>query len=161
MTDTKSEITQRLSVLIGLDVSAVSHAADMLTIHFGPQKQYTTRRGAVLQGGTWALHVQCQWQIARAGVVVATQAVLAGSDDAAHRGATWLNRLLVTDGPTIVKSLSATEFGGFQLEMANSFCLEVVAGTMPDEEDWRLFEPGSGIKHFVVEGGNIDPWSLS
>jgi hypothetical protein len=92
---------------------------------------------------------------------VATQAVLAGSDDAAHRGATWLNKLLVTDGPTIVKSLSATESGGFQLDMSNALCLKVYAGTMPDEEDWRLFAPGINTRHFVVEGGRIDPWSLS
>ncbi|WP_086970385.1 hypothetical protein [Caballeronia glebae] len=160
MTNTKREITRRLSVLIGLDVSAVSHAADMLTVHFGPQKPYTTRRGTVLEGGAWALHVQCPWRIMRAGVIVATQAVLAGSDDAVQRGAKWLNRLLVTDGPMSVRSLSATESGGLQLSMSNNFYLEVVSGTVPDEEDWRFFEPGSDAKHFVIEGGKIDPWSL-
>lgn len=161
MTDTKSEITRRLSVLIGLDVSAVSHAADMLTMHFGPQRQYVTPRGTVLEGGTWALHVQCSWRLTRAGVVVATQAVLAGSDDAAHFGSSWLDTLLVKEGAVIVKGISATKSGGLQLAMSNGFCLEVVSDTVPDEEDWRLFELRSDAKHFVIEGGKIDPWSLS
>jgi hypothetical protein len=161
VTDTKREITRRLSVLVGLDVSAVSHAAEMLTMHFGPQNQYTTRRGTVLEGGAWALHIQCNWRIERAGIVVATQALLAGATDTVNRGAHWLNKLLVTDGPMIVKSVAATDSGELQLSMSNNFCMIVIPQNLPDNEDWRFFDPRANSKHFVIEGGKIDPWCLS
>ncbi|VXB84820.1 conserved hypothetical protein [Burkholderia sp. 8Y] len=161
MTDTKAEIIRRLSVLIGLDVSGVSHAADMLTLHFGPQKHFRSRRGTVLEGGAWALHVQCPWQLKQEESIVATQFMLSQPDDDAHQAADWLNAQLVTNGPTIVSSISASGSGAVQLAMSNHFCLDIISGCVPDEEDWRFFEPGTDTKHFVIEGGKIDPWCLS
>jgi hypothetical protein len=45
MTNTKELIDTRLSVLAGLDVSAINHAADMLTVQFGPLRETVTRKG--------------------------------------------------------------------------------------------------------------------
>ena len=36
MIHTREQIKQRLLVLVGLNVSGVGHAADMLTLQFGP-----------------------------------------------------------------------------------------------------------------------------
>jgi hypothetical protein len=156
--DTKTEIERHLSALVNLHVSAVSHAADMLTLHFGPQKQYTTRRGTVLGGGAWALHVQCDWQIVRLGDIVATQNDLS---EAAHRAVQKIHDLLVASGPARVESVVVSELGGATISMSNDLRLVITPTSVPGDEDWRLFKPDSDAKHFVIEGGKVDPWSLS
>lgn len=161
MTDTKELITRRLTALVGLDVSGVNHAADMLTLQFGPLRQVTTRGGTVKQVGEWALHVQCGWQIERADNILATQNDLSGPGDQVHHAAEKVHELLVTSGPTVVESVSANELGRLRLSLSNGLQLTVIPADVPDEEDWRFFEPASDAKHFVIEGGKVDPWSLS
>lgn len=160
MTDTKAEIVRRTSALVGLDVSWVSHAADMLTIQFGPQRQYTTQRGRVLEGGAWALHVQCNWRIDRTFSVLATQNDLSGSDERAHDTANRLRALLVDQGPTVVESVSANEHGGLVVSFSGGLSLSVFPGGVEDDEDWRFFSPGVDAAHFVIEGGKIAPESF-
>jgi hypothetical protein len=159
--DTKGEISGRLSELVGLDVSAVSHAADMLTLHFGPQRQYTTRRGTVLEGGAWALHIQCMWRIERGGDLVATQDDLCGPDEKAHLLAQRLDELFVKHGPTVVESASGDDEGGAVISLCRELRIFIIPDGGADDEDWRFFEPGSDAKHFVIEGGKVDPYSLS
>jgi hypothetical protein len=152
MIDTKAEITQRLAVLVGLEVSWVSHAVDMLTMQFGPQRQYTTSRGTTLEGGAWALHVQCDWQIERAGNRIATRADLRRSDEEAHGTASGLAELLVERR---VERVSADEAGGVVLAFQGDLHLTVLPDGIADAEDWRLFAPGADAPHFVIEGGTI------
>lgn len=160
MTDTKAEIARRTSALVGLDVSWVSHAADMLTIHFGPQKQYTTRRGRVIEGGAWALHVQCNWRIERTFDVLATQDDLSGSDEQAHDTANRLCALLVNQGPAIVEGVSVNEHAGLVVSFSRGLSLSVIPNGVEDDEDWRFFSPGVDAAHFVIEGGKIAPESF-
>lgn len=161
MIDEQAEITHRLSVLSGLDVSGVSHAADMLTVHFGPLKQYRTRRGTLLEGGKWALHVQCSWRVERAGSVFANQADLHGTNEDANRTTERLNGLLVSPVPAVVESVSADDAGGVRINLSRDLRIVVTADGVEGDEDWRFFAPGSDGRHFVIEGGKIDPDSLS
>lgn len=154
MTDTKAEITKRLAVLVGLEVSWVSHAGDMLTMQFGPQRRYT-HRGREREDGAWALHVQCDWQIKREGFTVATREDLRGSDEKAHDTATRLHELLAGQSPIRFESLSAYDAGGMVVLFSRGYRLAVVPDGIEDDEDWRFFAPGIDTAHFVIEGGKV------
>ncbi|CAN0625051.1 conserved protein of unknown function [Burkholderia multivorans] len=161
MANVKELIARRLAVLVGLDVSAINHAADLLTIQFGPLRHATTRRGTVKQVGAWALHVQCNWQIERAGDIVATQDDLCGPDDKAHRAAERLDELFVKQGPTTVESVRGSESGGVWIALSAGMRIVITPNGVVDEEDWRFFAPGVDAAHFVIEGGRPDPDSLN
>ncbi|MCC8396236.1 hypothetical protein LJ656_26970 [Paraburkholderia sp. MMS20-SJTR3] len=162
MIDTKRETANRVSALIGLNVSAVSHAADMLTLQFGPQKESTTRRGTILEGGAWALHIQCSWRLERAGETVATESDLSVPDDAAqHRATERIEDLLIKHGRTTVESVQVDDSGGLCLSLSKTFRIVITPSGMEGDEDWRFFAPDSDARHFVIEGGKVDPWSLS
>ena len=157
MADIKELIARHLAVLVGLDVSGVNHAADMLTMQFGPLQQVTTLRGTLKQVGAWALHVQCNWQIEQAGAIVATQDDLSGSDDKAQGAAQCLDELLVKHGPTTVESVLGSDSGGVSIGMSTGLRIVITPNGAADEEDWRFFAPGVDAVHFVIEGGRIDP----
>ncbi len=160
MMDEKGYIGQRLSVLVGLNVSGIGHAADMLTLQFGALKQVTNLRGKVKQVGEWALHIQCKWRLEHAGEVVLTQNDLAGSDTDAHNATARLEERLVRHEPTSVQEILAGEFGNVSIVMSRGLTLHIVANGTADEEDWRFFAPGADVPHLVIEGGRIEPGSL-
>ena len=141
MIDTAAEITRRLAVLVGLEVSWVSHAGDMLTMQFGPQRRYTLR-GREREDGAWALHVQCDWQIKREGITLATREGLRGSDRRAHDTAARLHEMLVGQGLVRLESLSAYDAGDVVALFSRGYRLEVVPDGIEDDEDWRFFAPG-------------------
>ncbi|MBN3849771.1 hypothetical protein G3N58_23530 [Paraburkholderia sp. Ac-20342] len=159
--DTKEEITRRLTALVGLNVSWVSHAADMLTMQFGPQRQYTTSRGTVLEGGAFALHVQCSWRLEEGGRVVATEDDLRGPDEKAHASADCLRGSLVDHGPVIVEAVSVDEAASIVLFLSRDFRLIVTPDGGEDDEDWRFFAPGVSGPHLVIEGCRIAPESFT
>ncbi|WP_321879070.1 hypothetical protein [Paraburkholderia bannensis] len=154
MIDTKAEITKRLSVLVGLEVSWVSHAGDMLTMQFGPQRQYSLR-GREREDGAWALHVQCDWQMQHEGRTIATQENLRGPHERAQDAATHLHELLVGQGLVRVESLSAYDTGGVVVLFSRGYRLAVVSDGVEGDEDWRFFEPGADAVHFVIEDGKV------
>lgn len=160
MRNTENEISSRLSVLAGLEVSDVSHAADMLTLHFGPLKQYTTRRGTILEGGQWALHVQCEWRIERDGTAFSTRADLGGTDEATNCATERIRDLLVTPGPVAVEKVLPGASGDVCILMSGQIRLVITSDRIEGDEDWRFFSPGSDEKPLVIEGGAVDPWSL-
>jgi len=117
--------------------------------------------GKEYEDGAWALHVQCDWQIERDGVTVATREDLRGSDEKAHETARRLYEMLVRQEPVKFADASADDAGGVVVLFSRGYCLEVIPDRVEDDEDWRLFAPGVEAKHFVIEGGKVDPWSLS
>lgn len=161
MLNAKHEITQHLSVVIGLAVSGINHAADMLTLQFGELRMVTTRRGTVKHIGAWALHIQCGWHIERAGAIVATGVDFRKADDETVRATERIRDLLVTSGPITVESVLAGDFGDLCISMSRDTRLVIKSDRVAGDEDWRFFSPGSDGKHFVIEGGMIDPHSLS
>ncbi len=160
MIDTKAEITKRLTVLIGLEVSWVSHGGDMLTMQFGPQRRYMLR-GKEREDGAWALHVQCNWRIECAGDIVATRENLRSSDEEAHVITARLYTMLVKHGPVRCESLSVSNAGEMVIFFSRGYRLAVVPDGIEDDEDWRFFAPDMNGRDLVIEGGKIDPWSLS
>ncbi|WP_233805497.1 hypothetical protein [Paraburkholderia sp. HP33-1] len=161
MINTREEIERRLSAIEGLSVSAVHHAAGTLTMQFGTLKPVANFKGAIRYVGEWSLHVQCVWKIEQAGSAVATQDDLFGPDETAHREAQRIDDLLVKQGRAVVKSVSGSEEGGAEILLSGGLRLVITPNSAPDEEDWRFFDPTSNAKHFVIEGGKVDPWSLS
>jgi hypothetical protein len=160
MIDTKAEITRCLAVLIGLEVSGVNHAANMLTLGFGPLRTVTTPRGTVKQVGAWALHIQCGWRIEHGDDVFATQAHFIGSDDEINHATEEISALLVASVRATVEDVQASASGGVSLVLSKGLHIVITPDGIADEEDWRFFSPGSDGKHFVIEGGAVDP-SLS
>jgi hypothetical protein len=51
-----------LDMLIGLRLSIVRRAADMLGLHFGDIRPHPSGEGTV---GAYTLHVQCPWRLDR------------------------------------------------------------------------------------------------
>lgn len=49
-----------LGGLVGLQLSVIRRAADMVMLHFGPMRPHASGRGTV---GDYALHVQCPWRL--------------------------------------------------------------------------------------------------
>ncbi|SMG58663.1 hypothetical protein [Paraburkholderia susongensis] len=159
MIDTTAQIMQRLAVLVGLDVSWVSHAGDMLTMQFGLQRRYTLR-GREREDGAWALHVQCAWQIEWKGDTVATREDLRGPDEKAHDTVRRLHEILVGQGPIKVEDVSADDAGGIAVSFSREYRLVVVPDGVEEDEDWRFFAPGVDAVHFVIEGGTVAPESF-
>lgn len=159
--NTREEIERRLSAIERLPVGAVHHAAGTLTMQFGSLRPVSGFKGAIRYVGQWSLHVQCDWILDRAGNAIATQADLFGPDENAHRSAQRIDDLLVAHGPAIVESVSGSNEGGAIILLSGGLRLVITPNSVPNEEDWRFFDPTSDAKHFVIEGGKIDPWSLS
>ncbi|CAG9264017.1 conserved hypothetical protein [Burkholderia diffusa] len=160
MINTKAEITKRLVVLVGLDLSWISHAGDMLTVQFGPQRRYTVR-GREREDGAWALHVQCDWQLQRDEIVIATREDLRGADEKAHGTASHLHEILVTQEPINVEAISADDAGGVVVSLSRNYRLVVIPDGIEDDEDWRFFAPGAEMPHLVIEGGTVAAESFS
>ncbi|MGF6916243.1 hypothetical protein [Paraburkholderia sp. 40] len=161
MINTRDEIERRLSAVEGLPISAVHHAAGTLTMQFGSLRPVANFKGAIRHVGEWSLHVQCNWKIEQAGSAIATQDDLFGPDEKAHRSAQRIDDLLVKQGPAIVTAVSGSEEGGADILLSGGLRLVISPNSAPDEEDWRFFDPTSDAKHFIIEGGKVDPWSLS
>lgn len=161
MVDIRKQIEQRLSVLIGLDLSGAGRAADMLTLQFGPIREMTTKRGTVKHVGAWALHIQCAWKIECADEVFAGSPDFAVSDEATRAALERIRGLIADNGPLIVERVMVGDNGGVSISMSRQLRLSIVTDAAPDEEDWRFFEPGSEGNHFVIQGGKVDPGSLA
>ncbi|SEK09209.1 hypothetical protein [Paraburkholderia diazotrophica] len=160
MIDTRREIEQRLSVLRGLVLSGVNHAADMLTLSFGALRPVTNFRGKLKHVGEWALHVQCTWRLEEAGRVVAMEDDLRGPDEKAHASAHRLREILVEHGTVTVEAVSVSDAAGVVLSMSRGFRLTVTPDVVQDDEDWRFFAPGVDAAHLVIVGGKIAPESF-
>ena len=155
MVATRKEIERRLLVLNGLDLSGVNHAADMLTLGFGPLKEVKNFKGTVKHVGKWAFHVQCNWRIERAGAPIAAREDFCGSDEKAHDAANRLREILIGQGLTRVESVTASDVAGVVILLSREFSLIVIPDGVEDEEDWRFFAPGVDAAHLVIKGGKV------
>ncbi|WP_143189240.1 hypothetical protein [Paraburkholderia lycopersici] len=161
MINNQREIEQRLSVLKGLEWSGVSRAADMLTLGFGPKREEKNFYGVPKQVSAWALHIQCAWTLSETGKTIATEKSLAGSDEEVNAFVMSLQQLLAQRAPIVVEGISANSECCLFISLSKAFRLIVATNGAADDEDWRFFESKRTARHFVIEGGKIDPWSLS
>ncbi|MCP3705565.1 hypothetical protein M3I54_00910 [Paraburkholderia sp. CNPSo 3274] len=161
MTHPDREIERSLAVLVGLEISGVSHAADMLTLSFGPLRTVTTRRGTTKQVGAWALHVQCRWTIERADHVLATHSDFGGSDDQINQMTEEIRALVVASVPATVADVQAGESGGVSLVLSKGLQIVITPDSIADGEDWRFFTPSGDGEHLVIVGDTVIRESLS
>jgi hypothetical protein len=161
MINSIKEIERRLSVLQGLELSSVNHAADMLTLGFGTLRPVTNFRGAVKYVGEWALHIQCAWRLEKSSRVAATEDDLRGGDEKASATVERLQRLLLgTGAAATVESVTVKEASSLLLSLSGDFCLAVSPDALQEEEDWRFFAPSVNAAHLVITQGKIAPESF-
>ncbi|NML33063.1 hypothetical protein [Paraburkholderia antibiotica] len=152
-------LERQLSALVGLDLSGVGYAADMLTLQFGPIREAPSRRGTIRHIGLWALHVQCDWRLEQGGRVLASYADFAISEDSIRETALRM-REIVSSRSTAVESVAVDDRAGVMLFLSHGFRLVVAPNGAEDDEDWRFFAPGVHGLHLVIEGGRIVPESF-
>ena len=159
-------------VLIGLRLSIVRRAADMLGLHFGEVRPHPSGSGTV---GAWTLHVQCPWRLD------APKGTFTGSGDLwvyagpGEQPSNWsyedgsslqdrkFAELFPRDESTrswvnqgagfVVTAVLLNERGEIELEFANGYAISVFpAGSK--SEAWRLF--ASGGDHLVFPTAETD-----
>jgi hypothetical protein len=153
-------------VLIGLRLSIIRRAADMLVLHFGTIRPHPSGEGTVAD---YALHIQCPWRID------SPNGTLTGRDDLwayggpGERPANWSYEdglsvqdqefagVFIRDESTRswvnesdgfgVASARQTTDGDVTLALVNGYSILVFPAGCGGEA-WRLFAPGSG-RHVV------------
>jgi hypothetical protein len=154
-------------VLIGLRLSIVRRAADMLVAHFGAIRPHPSGEGTI---GDYALHVQCPWRFD------GPLGTATGRDDLweyagpGERPKNWsyedglslqderLSHFFTRDERTrswvnesnrfLVISSQQTERGDVRIELADGYALVVFPAGYQGEA-WRLFAPGSDADHLI------------
>nr|WP_295469352.1 hypothetical protein [Mesorhizobium sp.] len=158
-----------LNSLVGLRLSIIRRALDMLILHFGILREVRTRKGNSALVGEFAIHVSGPWRID------GPELTLAGQDDlyrfagaaepvdwTYEKGNTRLDAeldtafgpaavaewRLVSDGFEVV-SADMSRFGDLHIRFANGFA---VRGFPADvgSECWRLYQPDGKTDHLVV-----------
>jgi hypothetical protein len=148
-------------VLIGLRLSLVRRAADMLVLHFGDVRAHPSGEGTI---GAYALHVQCPWRFdGPSGTVTGRDDLCeyAGPGECppnwSHEDGLSLQdqrfgNLFVRDESTrswvnasdrfVVTGAEQTKRGDVRLEFTNDYAILLFPASYRGEA-WRLFAPGS------------------
>jgi hypothetical protein len=160
-------------VLVGLRLSIVRRAADMLVLHFGTIRPHPSGEGTV---GDYALHVQCPWRLD------SPKGTVTGRDDLwqyagpGERPPNWsyddglslqdkkFAELFVRDETTRswvnesdgfgVATARQTKCGDVTLSLINGYDIRIFPASCGGEA-WRLFAPGSG-RHLVFPSTERD-----
>jgi hypothetical protein len=160
-------------VLVGLRLSIIRRAADMLVLHFGDIRAHSSGEGTI---GAYALHVQCPWRLE--GPI----RTVTGRDDLwvyagpGERPPNWsyeegfslqdkrFANLFIRDESTrswvnestrfVVIATHQTKRGDVKLELANEHAILLFpAGS--NCEAWRFFSPGSR-RHLIFPAMKLD-----
>jgi hypothetical protein len=160
-------------VLIGLRLSIVRRAADMLGLHFGTIRAHPSGKGTVAD---YALHIQCPWRLDGPDGTITGRNDLweyAGPgdcppnwtyDDGQSLQDRRLATLFVRDVRTrswinesdrfVVTAAHQTRRGDVRLELANDYVILVFPAGCK-REAWRLFAPGDD-RHLVFPAVETD-----
>lgn len=168
----QDRITEALSVLIGQPLWGATRALNMEMFDIGEQCTWQGRKGQVVEGGKYSLHIQCSWRI------VGPDGIVVGSEDRRYpedENSNWEE--FDPDGPTRcearimawlrehsaaplkIQRLEVDPVGGFKLFLQGDFILEAFpANSLQGEysERWRLFCPSEKRRHFVVCGYGVE-----
>jgi DNA-directed RNA polymerase subunit RPC12/RpoP len=160
-------------VLVGLRLSIIRRAADMLVLHFGTIRPHSSGEGTVAD---YALHVQCPWRLDSPNGTVTGRDDLWEHAGPGERPPNWsyddglslqdkkFAELFVRDQSTRswvnesdgfgVATVRQTERGDVTLSLINGYEILIFpAGS--GSEAWRLFAPGSG-RHLVFPSPERD-----
>ena len=154
-------------VLIGLRLSILRRAADMLVAHFGEIRPHPSGEGTI---GDYALHVQCPWRFdGPLGTVTGRDDLweYAGPgkrpehwryDDGLSLQDERLSHLFTRDEPTrswvntgdrfLATGAEQSDRGDLRIALSGGYALLVFPARYSGEA-WRLFAPGSDGDHLV------------
>jgi|GEM_PF-1190715 len=160
-------------VLIGLRLSIVRRAADMLVLHFGDIRAHASGEGTV---GAYALHVQCPWRLDGPKGTVTGSRDLWEYAGPGERPPNWSYEdgfslqdrkfadLFARDESTrswinesdrfVIAAAHQNERGDVRLEFANGYTILVFPAESRSEA-WRLFSSGSD-RHLVFPTAAAD-----
>lgn len=168
-----NQIRERLHPLIGLRLSIARRAADMRVFHFGNVR--AVPNGSV---GEFALHIQCPWRLdGPNGIVTGSADLYEPVNETKKVDDTWhydrndnlqdhclaallggydaVTRSVVNQrADLVVEDVQADDCGGAVLVLSAGYRLAM----FPDgvrHEQWRLFQPGSKLRHVVVSPGSV------
>ena len=160
-------VRDALQSLDGLRLLCIGRATNLLWVQFGEWQETTSRNGTTRAVGEWALHIQCPWRITRSG------SILVGSrdyyyDDAGKPYDDWskafegrfdhlaaaLNGDLEAAAYQVAQ-ITCDPFWGFSMTVTPDLRLDVFPNgglsPQPHYEFWRLLQPATREKHFVVD----------
>jgi hypothetical protein len=148
-------------VLVGLRLSIVRRAADMLVLHFGDIRPHPSGEGTV---GAYALHVQCAWRFDGPNGTVTGRDDLWDYAGPGERPPRWshedghslqdqrLGNLFVRDDSTrswvnesdrfAVTGAQQSQRGDIKLELSGGYAMLLFPASYRSEA-WRLFAAGS------------------
>ncbi|HXW27217.1 MAG TPA: hypothetical protein VEK73_20900 [Xanthobacteraceae bacterium] len=161
-------------VLIGLRLSIVRRAADMLVLHFGAIRPHASGVGTV---GDYAFHIQCPWRFdGPLGTITGRDDLweyagpgerpddwspedglslqdrrFARFFDRDERTRSWVNE----DDRFVVVDAEQSKHGDVRLKLANGFAILVFPASHRGEA-WRLFKPESEGDHLVFPSEGAD-----
>lgn len=160
----KDAIEEAAGALIGLPLTDIGRAANIVWIQFGTFPDH-------------ALHISCAWRLSEPGsILVAAGDLFTPADpdmdpDEFHwdqQGANWFDarahawRDAIRDVSVTVERVAGTDRGDLRIELTGGLVLEVFPDSGPaphvETEFWRLFRPRREDPHFVVgsEGIHLD-----
>ncbi len=173
----KQQIEETLQCLIGHPLWGAGRVGNLLTFQFGPRQLRTNRDGKSHQVGTYALHVQCAWHLAKA------QHLLVASGDLGYKPIdehekmrhyeeepyAWseTDKSLLDERlfhffqqcektPLLVQAIRADDLGGLTIELSSHHILVAFPDDSLDAEYWRFFQIGADLPHFVVTDQGIE-----
>jgi hypothetical protein len=148
-------------VLVGLRLSIIRRAADMLVLHFGEIRAHASGEGTI---GAYALHIQCPWRFDGPTGTVTGRDDLWVYADSGERPANWSYEdglslqdkrwgdLFIRDESTqswvnesnrfVVTATQQTKRGDIRLELSNEHAILLFPASS-QLEAWRFFAPGS------------------
>lgn len=143
------QIVVAFGPVYGLKLAMSRNAGSVKIFHFGDIKPHPDGKGTA---GQFALHVRCPWRIVESSQIpTLQQAILARLFSQYDAGTeSYINN----SDELVVQQVEADDYGGLKIHLSGGYRVEV----FPDGihgEDWRLFEPGRGAMHFIIEGGRF------
>ena len=159
----KRRIPQALEPLVGLPLRCIGRAANIVWFHFGKLREVPGYGGGTKLVGQYAVHVQCVWRlVCRGRILIAYRDFYYSAKgkpledwDSSSKSrfdilARRLSSQLESSAP-LVRSVKADDVGGFSIVLSRGYRLDVFPDSSDrDGEDWRIFQPASRSRHFVV-----------
>ncbi|MBI2807318.1 MAG: hypothetical protein HYX68_20240 [Planctomycetes bacterium] len=144
--DVKAKVNDALAVLEGLPLWSIGRAGSLEWFAFGAKKNAITIHNKQKVVGEFALHLDCPWKL------LGVDGSLLADDQSD------LNLLAALAEPALLCGRrEAGEMGDFRLDFFGGVSLMVHASDQQgDGEYWRLFQPYSGLPHFVVGSNGVE-----
>ena len=158
------ECNNAIESLVGMPLSKIGRAADLLWLQFGTLREVTTRYGEKTIGD-WAIHVPTSWRFVRDAQIILAVGDLyllpdgetydwdEGGDSNFDNITDKLNELFIETSVT-VKRVHCDDVGGFSLTLSDGTRFDVfpkMSDTIDGIEHWRMFQPDGDGGHAVCQ----------